>query len=398
MGKHLAAAVRLLIAPLLLGVGAGGVHAQCQYEVTTIVEVPGCGLFPWANNAEGFFTGSFRCGLGQSHAFGWFGGFLSLPSPAGTTMSEAHGMNDDRIIVGCLEITDDGFGDLAFVFDSLGTRTLGVLPDHFRSEANAVSADGVIVGFSASPVRATAWIDEEIVDLTPLLLDMPTAKASDVNERDQIVGWRAVDGFSPQRAFLLNLETEEVVDIGFMPGGTDGKAEALNNRGQVVAFGRHTESGETRSFLWSSGTKTDLGVLPGMTRTRVDDINERGLVVGFCDVNGGSAAFLWQDGAIHDLNFLAPNEEVTLVSASSITDDGQILCLAETIPDRDTVAVLLTPVSPPAGDASGDCVVDFRDLLLVLAEWGKCQFCIADFDGDGAVGMADLLLMLTNWG
>ena len=41
--------------------------------------------------------------------------------------------------------------------------------------------------------------------------------------------------------------------------------------------------------------------------------------------------------------------------------------------------------------------VDFDDLLDVLAAWGKCQGCPADLDGSGVVDFGDVLILLANW-
>ena len=80
----------------------------------------------------------------------------------------------------------------------------------------------------------------------------------------------------------------------------------------------------------------------------------------------------------------------------AISHAGVIACTATD--GRRNFAVRLTPLDPPAGDVTGDCRVDFRDLLTVLSEWGSCTYCIADLDGDGAVGPADLMIVLATWG
>lgn len=50
------------------------------------------------------------------------------------------------------------------------------------------------------------------------------------------------------------------------------------------------------------------------------------------------------------------------------------------------------------GDVNADGVVNFEDLLDVLAAWGPCAPpCPADVDGDGVVDFADLLAVLANW-
>ena len=86
---------------------------------------------------------------------------------------------------------------------------------------------------------------------------------------------------------------------------------------------------------------------------------------------------------------------------------------------RGDLAVLVEPASPSngwyypgiillrgttgamPGDVDGDGVVDFRDLLALLAAWGPCPEppaeCPADFDGNGFVDFADLLVVLANW-
>ena len=53
------------------------------------------------------------------------------------------------------------------------------------------------------------------------------------------------------------------------------------------------------------------------------------------------------------------------------------------------------------GDLDDDKVVDFDDVLLVLAAWGACDpppaRCRADLDCNGAVDFGDLLIVLANW-
>ena len=61
------------------------------------------------------------------------------------------------------------------------------------------------------------------------------------------------------------------------------------------------------------------------------------------------------------------------------------------------IAVLTVTTRVP-GDVDGNGVVDFADLLAVLAGWGPCEGdCPADLDGNGRVEFADLLLVLSNW-
>jgi streptogramin lyase len=54
------------------------------------------------------------------------------------------------------------------------------------------------------------------------------------------------------------------------------------------------------------------------------------------------------------------------------------------------------------GDLNGDGVVDYLDLLLLAAYWGKCPDdgtpCLGDLNGDGRVDIHDILILLNDWG
>ena len=49
------------------------------------------------------------------------------------------------------------------------------------------------------------------------------------------------------------------------------------------------------------------------------------------------------------------------------------------------------------GDVNGDGVVNFDDLVNMLADWGACSGCPSDIDGNGQVDFSDLLTLLGNW-
>ncbi|NNF42580.1 MAG: hypothetical protein HKN62_05955 [Phycisphaerales bacterium] len=66
--------------------------------------------------------------------------------------------------------------------------------------------------------------------------------------------------------------------------------------------------------------------------------------------------------------------------------------------DMDMIDLELTP--PIAGDTNGDGIVDFVDLLTVLAAWGPCpppDLCPGDVNGDGVIDFTDLLTVLAGW-
>ena len=81
---------------------------------------------------------------------------------------------------------------------------------------------------------------------------------------------------------------------------------AINERGQVV--GTHDTGGHVRAFLWQQGRVRDLGVLPGDTDSRAVALNDRGQIVvmswkGYGDTGH---AYLWDNGRTRRLPPLPP--------------------------------------------------------------------------------------------
>ena len=66
--------------------------------------------------------------------------------------------------------------------------------------------------------------------------------------------------------------------------------------------------------------------------------------------------------------------------------------------ETSTYAFIVTENS--AADLDDDCLVDFDDLVALIAAWGPCtngDDCNADIDDDGDVGFVDLIIMLADW-
>ncbi|MHC5113862.1 MAG: hypothetical protein ACYTGP_05485 [Planctomycetota bacterium] len=49
------------------------------------------------------------------------------------------------------------------------------------------------------------------------------------------------------------------------------------------------------------------------------------------------------------------------------------------------------------GDANGDGLVNFADILSVIGAWGACTGCPEDLNGSGDVGFDDILVVIANW-
>src|SRR6185312_1395169 len=87
-------------------------------------------------------------------------------------------------------------------------------------------------------------------------------------------------------------------------------------------------------------------------------VNSSGQVTGEAyTVNGGPHAFLYSNGAIHDLNTLIPAVSAatyTLTNGVAINDAGQILVLATKTATGQEVTLLLTPSAASVPNVVGD--------------------------------------------
>ena len=143
---------------------------------------------------------------------------------------------------------------------------------------------------------------------------------------------------------------------------------------------------------------------------RPDGVSETTMVITLRD---------WQDGAASADGLLVDHDDDSagITSIGAIEDQGggvfHVQLTAGTMSgiDRFRVTaddgvrpVVLTPSSTfatyPAGDLTFDGVVNFADILTILAMWGPCipdVFCPADANGDGSADFADILVVLANW-
>lgn len=141
--------------------------------------------------------------------------------------------------------------------------------------------------------------------------------------------------------------------------------------------------------------------LAGYLESEAHDLNVFGIVVGdssnaIDDADPFYSAFVWMNGASHDLNALADVlPDIRLERATAINAHGQIVVCSRRSPTTDIVAIL-TPIGRPLGDVDSNCRTDHDDLTFVTRHWGESN-SPADVDGSGVVDVDDLLVVLLNW-
>jgi probable HAF family extracellular repeat protein len=398
------------------GGGATSGGGPPAYSVD-VIPGPFCGIFGYEPavgkgiNDLGHICGyNFDCN-NFNEAFFWSPetGRITLNLPPGTIISRALDLND-TLVVGALDISNDGFAGLAFLHDGLKATILGTLPAGNYSAALSINTSGEIVGkwgnnLTGDPAVAGFIWQDGIMKNIELPMG-PNGQASSVNDRGQVTGWMGLGFHIDSHAFIW--DNGNVTDLGVIPGGFTAQGMAINNLGDVAVRGRmFNDQNEVivRSFLWREGQWIDLGVLPGFEETLALDLNDAGQVIGRCDMldSNASRPFLWQNGTMWDLNELWTSDDDDLLAIGlpwGMNTSGQIT-LQGIHQEFGSVAVRLTQILPPLGDLDGDGTVGASDLLILLTNWGPCpdcDDCPADLDGNCVVGASDLLILLVNWG
>ncbi len=101
----------------------------------------------------------------------------------------------------------------------------------------------------------------------------------------------------------------------------------------------------------------------------------------------------WAEYTVRVNDYVAPTANVVL--RFSATDNPN-----NSVTEAAVDAIRVFETGCPGGltgDATGDGVVDFQDILAVLGAWGPCGGCPEDLNDDGVVSFADLLVVLGNW-
>lgn len=218
----------------------------------------------------------------------------------------------------------------AFLYKDGSMQDLG-----WVGEARGISDFAQVVGYwldSGGLVKASFWSQSTgFQDLTGLT-GGTQGLAQDINDHAQVVGWAhgpLCGPFIGPRPTLWELRNGSwtATDLGTFGGACYGHANAINQSGQIVG-----DSGfvQTTAILWQKGpsgawTLQNLGTLGGGTGAG-QAINNRGQIVGDSQIaNGVQHAFLWQCGAMIDLNSRIPTGTGwVLTSAQGINDLGEI--------------------------------------------------------------------------
>lgn len=341
-------------------------------------------------NNIGQVVGHASLGDGSQRAFVWSsaGGMEDLGSLYGSRFSYANAINDRGEIVG-------RSSDRAFLCTcSEDMQDLGTFWGGQYSAANAINNQGIVVGYSQgmddedsyylhafSYTAAGGMWDLGTGFIIPFTSGL-YGNAMAVNDQGQIViNWDNGMLIPWEQPILGTTVTGPGGEFyPYLPGaGYSTQGSDVNNNGQVIGVSGH------RGFLYTiGGAIQDLGTFAPVA------INDDGQIVG-----NGSLYTAAQ--GVQNLNGLIFTPGWEIFSATDINNTGQIVGYGQYLSGQDQ-ALILTPVTPGSGDATGDGKVDFADFQLLLDHWMlEGWWGTGDFTGDGGVDFLDFQVMLDYW-
>jgi len=132
-------------------------------------------------------------------------------------------------------------------------------------------------------------------------------------------------------AVAINVwEDGTVTDLGSFGGVAWNTPVAINQKGQIAGFSDFPGDQDGRltshAFFWTKETGIqDVGILKGNSLSLGLGMNNRAQVVGESIGPNGPRAFLWQNGALLNLNSILPTgSSWSLLYAGDINDRGEI--------------------------------------------------------------------------
>jgi probable HAF family extracellular repeat protein len=290
-------------------------------------------------------------GAGSRHAFitgpngrGMFdlGEMFEVGLPEGWFRdSYASGINDDGKVVG--HTWNPGFEAFITGPNGLDYRRLDLGGRY--SVASGINTAGQVVGVVDLPGQAfiTGPDGKGVTELGTF--GGRYSVASDINDIGQVVGLSTTTAEEiDYHAFITGADGEGMRDLGTL-GGTGSIAEGINDAGQVVGISG-TDKGQTHAFITGpDGTgMRDLGTLGGID-SYASGINDDGQVVGYSSTpSGANHAFITGPvgNDLVDLNSLVDLPDgVILTMAADINNAGQVVAVAQVIPEPETYAMLL---------------------------------------------------------
>ena len=235
----------------------------------------------------------------------------------GDTVSHALAVSEDgRIVVGRSKVTGDGYQACKW---QTGVGLIAAMGGANSGEANAVSANGVVVGRqNAATPAAVIWTDTGMTTLAS------GGEATDVSEDGAAVVGEYLNGGNTKAFRWYNSVT---TDLGDLSGGAVySRANGISDDGtQVVGLSMSGSGYE--AFLYDTSTQTMVGLgdlAGGGYMSCAEAVSAESTVVGSSYSGLGMEAFHWtQSEGIKGLGDLTGGSFHSV--ARSVSADGSVI-------------------------------------------------------------------------
>jgi probable HAF family extracellular repeat protein len=201
----------------------------------------------FAINDQGWVTGNISSsGSSPSQAFLYDGNSIRTILLPGGGFSQGRAINNNGWVTG-----ESGFASQnnivhAYIYSGSSTIDLGVLPGTSSSWGESINSNGWVVG--ESDARAFLYNGNSMVDLSGLPNSFENGALS-INNAGQVVGYSRIDSpyyavlYEEGKAYNLNDLISSSLGIGLQ------QARAINNRGQILAYG-YSKSDPRATTQW----------------------------------------------------------------------------------------------------------------------------------------------------
>jgi probable HAF family extracellular repeat protein len=232
----------------------------------------------------------------------------------------AHDVNACRVAVGEATMSDETSLIPHAVRWSPGRPPVDLNGSFEQSTAAAVNDAGVAAGSATidGQTHAVVWKPNGRSRLLGLGAG---SGAADIANDGTIVGYR-VGASGVTEAFVRDGATGSVTALPAAFPGAEHYATALNERGDVVGYGRPER---WAPVLWKAPDYEPIVLSERTGRTIPSDINERGDVSGtWSGIRIFSTALVWRAGTHEEVELPVP-EGVTASAASAINNAGHVV-------------------------------------------------------------------------
>lgn len=357
-----------------------------KYAIIDLGTAGGTESKAYALNSEGVVTG-YTLVDGNSHAFRWKCGQMEDLDPCSSyEQSIGRGINDSEKIVGYYyssspETDANGFvWDDYYDFNDIGTGPSGTYP----VQSWSINSNGQVAGrfeLAAGGNRAYLWRNGSWDGLDNSGMPDANSIAYSVTDYGDMAGYW--ENGSDLHAFVrIN---GAFIDAGQFDGN-DTELHAISTSGQAAGYS-HISDSNYAAVIYEDGIMMTLD----SNEAKAYGINASGDAVGTYNDSGTWKAFIWDDGAKHDLRqklaFYDNGPDWTnLTEAHAINADGQIVGFG--VIDGNTHAFRLDPIPFEVEDPNlilwlrSDTGV-VRDSSGFVSEWKDQTFNGNDLTASG---------------